>query len=108
MYIIRNFLHNNQSKLEKKYYLCDQRSPDTINTLYLLRRQEKKYNDKRLNMYVAKPIPTLTGEAADRFIEQMELVDSGMAPKKDTSAAQRAYDIIMERSSKILSQGWGF
>lgn len=59
-------------------------------------------------MYVAKPIPTLTGEAADRFVEQMELVDSGKAPKKDISAAQRAYDKIMERSSKILNQGWGF
>ena len=59
-------------------------------------------------MYVAKPIPTLTGEAAERFVEQMELVDSGKAPKKDISAAQRAYDKIMERSSKILNQGWGY
>ena len=59
-------------------------------------------------MYVAKPIPTLTGEAADRFVEQMELVDSGKTPKKDTSVAQRAYDKIMERSSKILNQEWGF
>lgn len=59
-------------------------------------------------MYVAKPIPTLTGEAAERFAEQMELVDSGKAPRKDTSVAQRAYDRIMERSSKVLSQGWGF
>lgn len=58
-------------------------------------------------MYVAKPIPTLTGEAADRFIEQMKLVDSGKASKKDTYAAQRAYDKIMERSSKVLRQGWG-
>lgn len=49
-------------------------------------------------MYVAKPIPTLTGEAAERFVEQMELVDSGKAPMKDISAAQRAYDKIMERS----------
>lgn len=57
-------------------------------------------------MYVAKPIPTLTGEAADRFVEQMELVDSGKVPKTDASAAQRAYDKIMERSSKILNQGW--
>lgn len=59
-------------------------------------------------MYVAKPIPTLTGEAADRFVEQMELVDSGKVPRKDTSAAQRAYDKIMERSSKVLHQGWDF
>lgn len=50
-------------------------------------------------MYVAKPIPTLTGEAANRFMNLMESAEQ--APKRDLSAARDAYKTIMERSARV-------
>lgn len=50
-------------------------------------------------MYVAKPIPTLTGEAADRFMNLMESAEH--APKRDMSAARSAYKKIMARSARV-------
>lgn len=60
---------------------------------------KKKYIKLKENMYVAKPIPTLTGEAADRFMNLMESAEQ--APKRDLSAARNAYKTIMERSARI-------
>lgn len=50
-------------------------------------------------MYVAKPIPTLTGEAADRFMSMMESAEQ--APKRDMSAARDTYQTIMARSACV-------
>ena len=47
-------------------------------------------------MYTAKPIPTLTGKAAERFVRLME--DVNHASKRDMSAAKRLYDTIMAQS----------
>lgn len=50
-------------------------------------------------MYVSKPIPTLTGEAAERFMSMMESAEQ--APKRDLSVARNAYKTIMARSAHV-------
>lgn len=46
-------------------------------------------------MYSAKPIPTLTGDAAERFEKAM----SEKTPRIDMREALRTFDTIMQRSA---------
>ncbi len=50
--------------------------------------------DKYIVMYTAKPIPTLTGNAADRFEKAM----SKSSPRIDMREAFITFDTIMQRS----------
>jgi len=45
-------------------------------------------------MYTAKPIPTLTGEAAERFERSMQEEH----PRIDLREAYRSFESIMQRS----------